>query len=229
MNKSINLFILASATLHVAMLGLIDIDSSTAPVQAGSLMRISIQAPALKPAQDQVAKSTPSESTKKIAPLQKQPEIKNQPANKIRPVVKHIPDAVTTKTIDTATTTESEVLDTEQSADNNVVAKLERSTTTVPERITSLLVSDLERIFALHFYYPRLAIKRGWQGDVKISLRIEADGHLTRVRVLRSSGYDILDNAAMNSIDKIEALPAAVALLDGRSLDLVLPIEYRLL
>lgn len=83
--------------------------------------------------------------------------------------------------------------------------------------------------FQRYFYYPRLAIKRGWQGEVQIGLRIEANGTLSRIRVLRGSGYSLLDNAATKSLARVEALPAAVSLLGGSSLDVILPVEYRLL
>ena len=96
-------------------------------------------------------------------------------------------------------------------------------------RTSSLLYSDLERAFALHFYYPRLAIRRGWSGEVQLSLRIEADGKLSHVRILKGSGFGLLDKAAMSSIDNVDILPSANALLNGNSLELILPVEYRLL
>jgi protein TonB len=92
-----------------------------------------------------------------------------------------------------------------------------------------LLRADLEQAFALHFRYPRLAIKRGWQGEVRLGLRIEANGHLSQVRILQGSGYGLLDKAAMKSLNKVETLPNAIALLNGRSLDLILPVKYQLL
>jgi len=91
------------------------------------------------------------------------------------------------------------------------------------------LESVLQKAFNAEFYYPRLAVRRGWQGKVQLGLRIEADGHLSDIRVMQGSGYTLLDNAALKSLNKVEVLPTAVSLLDGRSLELILPVEYRLL
>jgi len=91
------------------------------------------------------------------------------------------------------------------------------------------LQSVLRNAFNAHFYYPRLAVRRGWSGVVRLSLKIEANGHLSNVSILQGSGFDLLDQAAIDSLDKVEVLPEAIALLDGRSLDVVLPVTYRLL
>jgi len=42
-----------------------------------------------------------------------------------------------------------------------------------------------------------LARKRGWQGVVDVVLVVGADGTVTRAEVGRSSGYDVLDRAAV--------------------------------
>lgn len=230
MNKTISLLILASAALHVLVLGLIDFNSPTNIVIAGSLMRISIQAPS--PAS--VKKVAANKDIAKPLPKKKTAKLKTTP--KVKPVQKKITVAKTKPPESTHSEPDVEVAnkDTDTSSENDtIVAKLETPSATsasaLPEQVSSLLHSDLERAFALHFYYPRIAIKRGWQGEVRISLRIEADGHLSRVRVLNSSGHVLLDKAAIASIDKVEILPTAIALLDGRTLDLILPVEYRLL
>jgi TonB family protein len=87
----------------------------------------------------------------------------------------------------------------------------------------------LSRALVAHFTYPSLARQRGWQGEVRLGLRIEANGDLTRVRVLESSGYGILDRAALRSLQHIRSLPEAIALLEGNSLDLILPVRFQLL
>ena len=230
MNKTISLLILASAALHVLVLGLIDFNSPTSIVIAGSLMRISIQAPS--PAS--IKKAATNNDIVKPLSNNKIAKLKTKP--KVKPIQKKVIVAKTKPPESEQSEPDVEALN--QNADSSskketIIAKLETTSATsasvLPEQVSSLLNSDLERAFALHFYYPRIAIKRGWQGDVKISLRIEADGHLSQVRILNSSGYNLLDKAAIASIDKVEILPAAIALLDGQTLDLILPVEYRLL
>ena len=222
MTKQISILILASAALHAAVLGLVSFDSPI-DVPVGTRMRISIQAPSLIPvAAPQATKKAKPSATKytavtKTKPAQFKPskdigdkkivknQLSQQPQTKIQDEI--ISEVIATAHIETVTPQQA----------------------SLPAQTSSLLRADLERAFALHFYYPRIAIKRGWQGDVHISLRIESNGQLSEIRILRGSGYSLLDKSAMQSINKVEILPAAIALLDGNSLDLILPVEYRLL
>lgn len=80
---------------------------------------------------------------------------------------------------------------------------------------------------ATHFYYPPLAQRRGWEGRVRVGLHISADGRLTGIRLLESSGYRVLDQAAVRSLERVAGLPGIDdRLRSGR--DIELPIEYRL-
>lgn len=91
-------------------------------------------------------------------------------------------------------------------------------------RIRSHLLSDLAR----HFHYPLLARQRGWEGTVLLGLRIESDGHLDKIRIERSSGYAVLDHSALNSLIRLGHLAEASSWLNGRDLDMQLPVIYRL-
>ncbi len=80
-----------------------------------------------------------------------------------------------------------------------------------------------------HFQYPLVARRKGWQGLVKLALRIEPDGRLSDIRVAQPSGYALLDDAALASARRIPQLTDAVNWLRGASFEIVLPIEYRLI
>jgi len=221
MTKQISILILASAAIHAAVLGLVDFDYTT-DIPIGTRMRISIQAPSLIPvAAPQV--------TKKAKPSAKKPTV----ATKTKPT-KLEPSKDTSNQKMVKSQPNQPQAEIKDSNDTNIITTATIDTITplqasLPAQTSSLLRADLERAFALHFYYPRLAIKRGWQGDVQISLRIKSNGQLSEIRILRGSGYSLLDKSAMKSINKVEILPAAIALLDGNSLELILPVEYRLL
>jgi len=76
--------------------------------------------------------------------------------------------------------------------------------------------------------YPRLAIRNAWEGRVNLGVRVLSDGQLTDVHVINSSGYRILDTAAMKSVNKVAHLPEARFWLGGKHIDVVLPIVYKL-
>jgi protein TonB len=62
------------------------------------------------------------------------------------------------------------------------------------------LAESLRRRLAEIKRYPSAARLNGWEGKVVLRAVIRADGHLSEVKVHRSSGYDVLDNAAMEAI-----------------------------
>jgi protein TonB len=79
-----------------------------------------------------------------------------------------------------------------------------------------------------HFDYPPLARRRGWQGRVRIGLLVKADGDLSGVHLIESSGYALLDKAAIKNVSQLRNVPAAGRWLNGRNLDVILPVTYRL-
>ena len=62
------------------------------------------------------------------------------------------------------------------------------------------LAESLRRRLAELKRYPSTARLNGWEGKVVLRAVIRADGHLSEVKVHRSSGYDALDNAAIEAI-----------------------------
>jgi TonB family protein len=79
-----------------------------------------------------------------------------------------------------------------------------------------------------NFRYPRIARRNGWQGTVILALRVLPDGQLTDILVSSSSGHPVLDLAAMHTL-QTATVPQARQWLDDQAMDLVLPVEYRLL
>ena len=92
------------------------------------------------------------------------------------------------------------------------------------EQIRAQLHNDLGRFF----HYPRLAIMRNWEGTVLLDLMIETDGKISHVSVAKSSGYTLLDNSAIDTLHKVENVGEAARWLQGQSLELQLPVIYRL-
>ena len=62
------------------------------------------------------------------------------------------------------------------------------------------LADSLRRRLAEIKRYPSAARLNGWEGKVVLRAVIRADGHLSEVRVHKSSGHEVLDNAAMEAI-----------------------------
>ncbi len=90
--------------------------------------------------------------------------------------------------------------------------------------LQTLLRGALDR----QFVYPPLARRHGWQGKVELTAEFGADGRLQNMRVLRSSGYSILDQDALATLARIGEFPQVRDWLSGRGYQVALPIVYRL-
>lgn len=90
-------------------------------------------------------------------------------------------------------------------------------------RVISIIYNKLSQ----NFIYPKLAQKRNWQGKVLLSLRVSSNGKINDVQINSSSGYRILDQAAINSLIKIGNLPQLSSWLPYE-IDLKLPVIYQL-
>ena len=97
------------------------------------------------------------------------------------------------------------------------------------EGLRNQLLGELRTRLSHYLTYPPLARSHGWEGTVLLGLRVEADGQLDKIRLERSSGYAVLDNSALNSLKRIGNLVEARAWLEGHSVDMQLPVIYRLI
>jgi TonB family protein len=90
--------------------------------------------------------------------------------------------------------------------------------------IRGKLQTDLARYFS----YPAIARQRGWQGHVRIGFLVQPDGKLTNIYITRSSGYRLLDKSALKALQQVEPLVEITTLLKGKSVDMELPVIYKL-
>jgi protein TonB len=71
--------------------------------------------------------------------------------------------------------------------------------------------------------YPPLARKMGWEGRGTIAFTVTTDGSVKDVRIIRTTGYDLLDRSAADAV--LEASPFPGPPVEAR---LIIPIGYRL-
>ncbi len=96
----------------------------------------------------------------------------------------------------------------------------------VPMHAT-VIAARINLELARHFHYPAQAVRRGWQGTVMLGFRVGVNGAIENLHITQSSGYALLDRAALGALDKVHA----IALDNGAlrtALDLQLPVIYRL-
>lgn len=66
---------------------------------------------------------------------------------------------------------------------------------------------NMKQKIELYWEYPDLAARNGWQGNLKINFRINKDGSVSDIELAKSSGYPMLDDAAITAIRLASPFP----------------------
>lgn len=75
--------------------------------------------------------------------------------------------------------------------------------------------------------YPLMARRRGWQGTVMVEVWLDANGEQIKREILQSSGYALLDQAALRSVARNQFTPYTINGV-GHPARLHLPVIYTL-
>ena len=76
--------------------------------------------------------------------------------------------------------------------------------------------------------YPRLAIDNNWEGQAEVRMEIGADGAMGSIRIKTSSGFDSLDQQALEMIRKAKPLAPIPAALRGKGFTVDVPVLFSL-
>lgn len=75
--------------------------------------------------------------------------------------------------------------------------------------------------------YPAAAKQRGWEGTVRLRVKVSASGAAEQVDIQQSSGYDLLDDAALEAVRQWRFVPAKRGDTPIAS-SVVVPLVFRL-
>jgi len=89
---------------------------------------------------------------------------------------------------------------------------------------TNTLLTWLDR----HKEYPWTARRRGMQGRVVLRLAVARSGKVTEARIESSSGAEILDEAAMDMVQRANPVPPLPASFAGDRAEFRVPVEFAL-
>lgn len=102
------------------------------------------------------------------------------------------------------------------------------STTLSREQQEQHLRASVMDFITQRLSYPAIARRKGWQGVVKLELHIEPDGLISDLHIDETSGYAVLDEAALQSL-QLANIPNAAQWLHGETANIIIPVEYRLI
>lgn len=86
-------------------------------------------------------------------------------------------------------------------------------------------LSDLIR---RHEHYPDRARRQRWEGTAVVGVSLSAEGRVTDIDLLESSGRKILDEAALGMVRRASPLPRAPEGLRGKERIVRVPIVFKL-
>ena len=74
--------------------------------------------------------------------------------------------------------------------------------------------------------YPRAAVDNNWTGEVRVTMRIGANGRIADLRVTQSSGYALLDRNALQMFENAQPLVPIPGELAGKAFEVDLRAIY---
>jgi pilus assembly protein CpaC len=79
-----------------------------------------------------------------------------------------------------------------------------------------------------NFVYPASAKEAGFQGTVKLSLKLSSQGDLLDAKLKESSNYRVLDDAALKTAQDVSPYPPFPPLIKENELWVDIPVSYQL-
>lgn len=90
--------------------------------------------------------------------------------------------------------------------------------------------TEWERAVALRVLcdqrYPPAALQQGISGKVRIRFQVDSDGQIQNAGIDQSSGSEILDQAALDTLKRIGRLPPPPAMKPAEKIVLILPVNF---
>lgn len=77
-----------------------------------------------------------------------------------------------------------------------------------------------------YFIYPQEAQVNGWEGIVKVRFTVAQDGRIKEIDIAESSGYPLLDAAAILAVKDASPYPFPEDYIGKEEMELILPIHY---
>ncbi|MGR9014944.1 MAG: energy transducer TonB [Gammaproteobacteria bacterium] len=149
--------------------------------------------------------ATPIAQPKPIEPKQKpvkKPVKKKKPVTQ-KPMTLPKPQPMADELLPVPSTTESALIPVTTNATSSVSSKTTADTAPFTEANFNANYGSNPKP-----KYPGIATSRGWEGSVRLLVKVSAEGDSEQVTVQRSSGHEVLDEAAIEAVERWKFIPA---------------------
>tara|TARA_R110000824_G_scaffold390760_6_gene587674 strand:+ start:25075 stop:25770 length:696 start_codon:yes stop_codon:yes gene_type:complete len=105
--------------------------------------------------------------------------------------------------------------------------KLAQSPTKAAPAISASYLSALYAHIERHSKYPRAALWTKPEGVITVQVKLDRKGHVLASRVVRSSGFEVLDEAALATFRRADPLPPFPASIEQNDMTINLPVRFQ--
>ena len=207
-NRTILLAVLASLALHAALLAILPALRPTHrhQVHTTSPIHVRLFEQPSKPVADHVFLTAVAEPK---PPALTQSARKPKPPTKLQPDVRLASQVIVLKNSPAPAT-----ISAAQAPDAGTVAQYRLSVLGVARRFK---------------HYPDIAVQNNWQGRVEVRMVIDSSGEISGLDVRASAGHGVLDQHALEMIERAKAIAPIPPALRGREFAVDVPVVFSLL
>jgi protein TonB len=188
-----------------------------------------VQEPVTPPVQKQVVKPTPVAKPREVTPVltAESPEASADyevPTTQAKPSESQ----VSTNTPQSSTTSTTAHANSEASnSDSTKTSENATPSEASPEEAWDGYGQQLQDLVGKNKNYPAIAIRRNWEGTVKLLAKFVA-GRLVDVTIMESSQRQALDDEAMRMLKKAVAQIPVKGALASKNFTVVVPVDFKL-
>lgn len=198
-----------------------DFDPGLAP-PSGDTVAVRATTPRVAATTEPVMDSQPEMS--QPVPAVSKPAPAAKPAAPAKPDQKPAPAVVKNAVPDTdqPETDKTQVATAEESAEERGLSTEEQ------QALVELYQNMVVRKILGQVQYPDYALRRGLEGVVQLRVNVDRQGDILEIKEIKSTRYDILNEAGRRAVERVGQFPRVPAALPGSIISVEVPIRFKL-
>jgi len=218
--RSFAVCLLVAALAHVVVLSL-PMTRERAERRASPAIVFRFDVAASSAAPDRAQASPPAASTEPVASEHRETAVPTEPLPAVR---SRDPQAPTPVEESRPAAAGARAAQPEAEASVARLDQAERFAATARASYEQVLAAWLER----HKYYPMSARRRRLQGESRLHISLHRDGSVASVRVDPPGRYPMLDQAALDMVERADPFPPVPDALPAGEFAFVVPVTFRI-
>lgn len=85
---------------------------------------------------------------------------------------------------------------------------------------------SIAKVVAQKQVYPRSALRREIEGQVRVQVTVGRSGEITEFQILEETGHEVLDREVPKLMERIDPLPEPPSDISDENLTFILPLSW---